>query len=210
MNTPSHAILNLALLSQTNDSEAFLIVAIGGILPDIPIFVFYGWAKFAAKLPEPKIWSEAYYQPTIQNLVAIFHSIPLAMFGWGTGYFYGWESLQLLCLSLILHSLFDLPVHHDDAHRHFFPVSNYRFISPVSYWDIKHYGRAVAFVEMVAVLIATVWVFPLVHSPVGKGLMVLVNGLYGWGYFRFYLLENANKTPSGAKLAEHEGAVDPN
>jgi hypothetical protein len=193
MNTPSHAILNLALLSQAHNSQAYLIIVMGGVLPDIPIFLFYGWAKFITKIPAAKIWSEAYYQPNLQNIVAIFHSIPLAMFGWGIAYFYNWESLQILCLSLILHSLFDLPVHHDDAHRHFFPVSHYRFISPISYWDINHYGRVVAFIEMVGVLFATVWVFPLLDSVIGKSLMLWVNGFYGWGYFYFYLRSQWSK-----------------
>jgi hypothetical protein len=38
MKTPSHAIINLATLSKTQHSEWNLIIVIGGILPDIPIF----------------------------------------------------------------------------------------------------------------------------------------------------------------------------
>lgn len=186
MNTPSHAILNLAFLNQIKHPQGNLIIVIGGVLPDIPIFLFYAWAKLIAKLPEQKIWSVAYYQPDIQNIVALFHSIPLAVFIFVVGYFAKWKGLQLLALSLILHFLLDLPVHNDDAHRHFFPFSNYRFISPLSYWDVNHYGRIVAFVEMLGVAIATVWLFPNIQSPLGKGLMVLVSAIYSCGYFYFY------------------------
>jgi hypothetical protein len=187
MNTPSHAILNLAILGKATHPEANLLIVLGGILPDIPIFLFYGWAKLIAKMPEHLIWSQGYYSPMMQTIVAISHSIPLAMIGLAIATFYQWKILQILCLSLILHSLFDLPVHHDDAHRHFFPFSNYRFISPLSYWDTKHYGSIVSLVEILLVFFATIRAFSWVESPIGKGLMILVNSLSVISYFYFYV-----------------------
>lgn len=187
MNTPSHAILNLTLLGKTIYPQANLVIVFGGVLPDIPIFIFYGWAKLIAKMPENKIWSEAYYHPAIQDIVALFHSIPLALIGLIIAWLLKQEILQIFCLSLVLHSLFDLPVHHDDAHRHFFPFSDYRLISPISYWNPKHYGNIVALIEIILVLLGTIWSFSMVHSSIGKGLMILVNGFYGFGYFYFYL-----------------------
>jgi len=182
MNTPSHAIINLALLASYGRPEANLSIAFGAILPDLPIFIFYGWAKWIAKMPERQIWSEAYYSPPMQTIVAAFHSIPVAALGWAIAFQFEWQIPQIICLSLILHSLLDLPVHNDDAHRHFFPVSNYRFVSPVSYWNPRQHGAIVAFLEILLVLFATVSVFSQVRSPVGQGLMVLVNGFYCLGY----------------------------
>ncbi|MGC9527315.1 MAG: hypothetical protein ACP5D7_17415 [Limnospira sp.] len=182
MNTPSHAIINLALLAGSGRPEANLLIVFGAILPDIPIFIFYGWAKWIAKMSERQIWSEAYYSPPVQTIVATCHSLPIAALGWAIAFQLGWQIPQLLCLSLILHSLFDLPVHNDDAHRHFFPLSNYRFISPVSYWNPRQYGAIVAFLEILLVLFATVSVWCQVRSPVGQGFMVLVNGFYCLGY----------------------------
>ena len=178
MKTPSHAIINLAILGRTQHSELNLLIVTGGILPDIPIFLFYFWAKYIARLPEATIWSKAYYEPFVQNIVALFHSIPLAGIGWLIAYYLGWPSVQILFVSLILHSLGDLPVHNDDAHRHFFPFSNYRFISPISYWDRKHYGSIVSLVEMLLVLLSTYRVFGFVNSYAGKGLLILVNAFY--------------------------------
>ena len=187
MNTPTHGIINLALLIKPQTPQANLAIVIGGILPDIPIFIFYLWAKFIARLPEVKIWSEAYYQPFIQNIVAIFHSIPLAIICWLISYYFGWQILQVICISLLLHSLLDLPVHNDDAHKHFFPFSNYRFISPISYWDPKHYGSIVALIEILLVLLATLRVFPGINSVIGKALIILVNIFYWGSYTYFYL-----------------------
>jgi len=119
--------------------------------------------------------------------VALFHSIPLAGIGWLIAYYLGWPSVQILFISMILHSLGDLPVHNDDAHRHFFPFSNYRFISPFSYWDRNHYGSIVSLVEMLLVLLSTFRVFGLVNSYFGKGLLILVNGFYLIGALLFYI-----------------------
>ena len=88
MNTPSHAILNLVILGKATHPEANLLIVLGGILPDIPIFLFYGWAKLIAKMPEHLIWSQGYYSPMMQAIVAISHSIPLAMIGLAIATFY--------------------------------------------------------------------------------------------------------------------------
>jgi hypothetical protein len=187
MKTPSHAIINLAILGRSQQSELNLLIVTGGILPDIPIFLFYFWAKYIARLPEATIWSKAYYEPFVQDIVALFHSIPLAVIGCLIAYYFGWQSVQILFLSMILHSLGDLPVHNDDAHRHFFPFSNYRFISPISYWDRKHYGSIVSFVEMLLVLLSTYRVFDFVNSYLGKGLLILVNCFYLIGAVFLYV-----------------------
>jgi hypothetical protein len=162
------------------------VIVFGGILPDVPIFIFYGWAKLIAKIPEGKIWSEAYYYPIIQDMLLYF-TLSFSVDRINHCLVIEAGNAANFCLSLILHSLFDLPVHHDDAHRHFFPFSDYRFISPISYWDPKHYGNIVTLIEIILVLLGTIWSFSMVHSPIGKGLMILVNGFYGFCYFYFYL-----------------------
>ncbi|MDJ1182702.1 hypothetical protein [Roseofilum casamattae] len=186
MNTPSHAILNLALLGKAKFPQYNLLIAFGGIAPDIPIFLFYGWAKLIAKLPESQIWSEAYYEPGWQTFIALSHSIPLATIILILAYWIDWQWLQLFCLSLICHSLLDLPVHHDDAHRHFFPFSNYRFNSPFSYWDVNHYGVWVSLVEMLLVIAATYYYWGNITSWFGKGTMLFVNIAYVVLWFLFY------------------------
>lgn len=187
MNTPGHYILNLALLGKIIPATENLAIALGAILPDLPIFVFYFVAKFIYKIPEGKIWSEAYYEPVWQNTVALFHSIPVALIGAAIFYRLDYKPGIILCVSLVCHSLLDLPVHHDDAHRHFFPLSNYRFISPFSYWDSNHHGRIVAFMEMALVLGVNPLVLSLLNSPWTKGIVIAIDLFYLFGYFRSYL-----------------------
>ncbi len=189
MNTPSHAILNLFAIDRAFSlTPALRWAAIGGgILPDLPIFGFYIWAKFAARLPESKIWSEAYYWPVTQAIVAVFHSIPIAVFLLAIATWQRWPVVQVLCLSCILHDLGDLPLHNSDAHRHFFPLSDWRFISPVSYWNPQHYGAIAAAVEFGMVAIASLVLGGRGVSAIGAIALVAVNLLYGVGYVRFYL-----------------------
>lgn len=187
MNTPGHYILNLALLGQTIAPEHNTAIALGAILPDIPIFGFYFVAKFIYQIPETKIWTEVYYEPFWQNLVAVFHSIPLALIGAIIFYYLNWQTGVILCLSMICHCLLDLPVHHHDAHRHFFPISNYRFISPFSYWDKNYHAQIVALIEIGLVIAVNPIVLSLLNSFWAKGIVILIDLFYLLGYYRFYL-----------------------
>ncbi|MBD2209058.1 hypothetical protein H6G64_16085 [Calothrix sp. FACHB-156] len=187
MNTPSHAILNLVVFNQQVRNQASYAIFIGAILPDVPIFLFYFLMKFIYRLPSRQIWSEAYYQPFWQGIISIFHSIPLALIGLIIAHFLNWKLIEVGFSSMVLHSLLDLPVHHNDAHRHFFPFSNYRFISPISYWDRNHYGGIIAFVEISLVLVASIYLFPTMRSPFTKGLLIIINVFYWGAYLRFYL-----------------------
>ena len=187
MNTPSHYIINFALLGKSMGSDYKIPIIIGAILPDIPIFIFYFLAKFVFQIPSGKIWSQAYYEPFWQDLIAIFHSFPIAIIGLLICLGLGWKSIAVLFVSMIIHDLCDLPVHNDDAHRHFFPFSNYRFISPISYWDPKHYGKYVAFGEMSLVLALTPLTLPLLSTNLAQVILIIINGFYWVAYLRFYL-----------------------
>ncbi|MGD2180132.1 hypothetical protein [Lusitaniella coriacea] len=186
MNTPSHYILNLAVLGTLSPGFNGAIT-LGAIAPDFPIFAFYLVVRAIEKRPKEKIWSEAYYEPFWQNCVAIGHSVPLAVLGLLVCLYCGWQPGTLFFGSAILHSCLDFPLHNDDAHRHFFPISDYRFISPVSYWDPRHYGKIAASIEFLLVLATVPIVFNLLESPISKGILGAIALLYLWGYSRLYL-----------------------
>ena len=59
----------------------------------------------------------------------------------------GRSALGLFALAALLHLAGDVPVHADDAHRHFWPLTDWRFHSPVSYWNPSQGGDWFAFVE---------------------------------------------------------------
>ncbi|NIR16188.1 MAG: hypothetical protein GWN86_20595 [Desulfobacterales bacterium] len=79
----------------------------------------------------------------------------------------------LFCLAALVSAIQDVFVHHDDAHAHFFPFSDYRFESPVSYWDPTHYGWYASTAEVILVLAASVWTYRRLETRWGKGLLVV-------------------------------------
>lgn len=195
MNTPSHAIINLAILGRKTHPKQNGAIVLGALIPDLAMFVFYGWVKLVSGLSEEQIWGEAYYEPFWQNVFDVWNSIPLAMIGIGLGVWVKsqtkWRPLgtaiALCCASILLHCLVDLPVHNDDAHRHFWPLSNLRFESPISYWDPNHYGQFFALFEISLVLILSLYSFRLIQSQFGKGMLILANLLMMAAFIVFYL-----------------------
>ena len=47
----------------------------------------------------------------------------------------------------LLHLLTDLPLHHNDGHPHFWPLTDWVYASPISYWDYAHHGAVVGPIE---------------------------------------------------------------
>jgi len=176
LNTPGHAVLNLAVLGHETDRRIDAAVVAGALLPDLPMVGFYAWARLVQGMPEGRIWSEAYFQPGWQAFFDVFNSVPLILVLLVVAYRMEWGAVQAFSLSMILHCALDLPLHHSDGHRHFFPLSDFRFESPVSYWEPGHYGHVVGALEIGLVLALTFLVLlPRYRSPWWKGGLLAAN-----------------------------------
>ena len=158
MNTPSHVVASLLVWRDEKDWLPISAVVLGAILPDLPMFGFYAYQRFWAGRSESEMWSELYFEPGWQLLFDWFNSIPIAIALIGFCQLLGFRWGMLLCASALLHMCCDLPVHHSDAHRHFLPLSNWRFESPVSYWDPKHHGLYFAAAELLFSVLACTFV----------------------------------------------------
>jgi hypothetical protein len=177
MNTPAHAIINL-LLFRKKDREIHTIpIVAGALLPDVPIFVFYGWARCNG-LDERSIWRQDYFDSGWQLVFDAFHSLPLLGLAWFMAWRARMNALAVFSASMFVHSLFDLPVHHDDAHRHFWPLSDVRFSSPVSYWDPAHFGQFVGLLELLVVMAGGAWLLCQAQTPQGRNIIVSVMLFY--------------------------------
>ena len=156
MDTGAHIICNLVVQSRSSESRIFAAVLIGAILPDLPIMLFYAWESLVMNSAESEIWSELYFLPAWQNFFDTFNSLPLIAVLLALGIYFKKQLISVVALSMALHVLLDLPFHHDDAHRHFFPFSDWRFFSPVSYWDPKYHGDIMHIVQILIVIIGLV------------------------------------------------------
>ena len=124
---------------------------LGAVLPDLPIVVLWATATFAWRQPQQVTWSETYFRPAWQTAVDVPHALPVLALalaatwlpGRGDPHARGMRAAawwRVLLVSMMLHALGDLLTHHDDAHRHLWPLSDWRLASPVSYWDPRHHG----------------------------------------------------------------------
>jgi hypothetical protein len=148
MNTPAHVILNLFLLRGEEKKSNQAAVTFGALLPDLPIYGFYFYEKVIQKVPESVIWRKHYLLGSWQNFFDVFHSIPLAAAGLALSVLKRAKTCVLLFVSILLHLVTDFFLHNDDAHGHFFPLTDWRFYSPVSYWDPQHHGTIATWIEI--------------------------------------------------------------
>ena len=163
MNSPTHTLIALAALSKKGDSKRNWAVFIGSIIPDAFIYVCWVWLTFVKGESQSRIWDEIYFQPPMQLTASIFNSIPiyigLALLGWKFRAKLWAKALMFFALAALLHIAFDLPVHNDDAYAHFWPFSDWRYISDYSYWDPDHHSGIVSIVEAIIGIgaIAILW-----------------------------------------------------
>lgn len=189
MNTPAHAILNLALLGRGADRAFAAPILAGALLPDLPIFGFYLWNRFFMDASERVIWGDLYFRASWQSLFDVFNSIPLAALGALAAWWAGSRGWLLFFASLALHALLDLPLHRADAHRHFLPFSDWRFESPVSYWDPAHYGAWSSAFEILAVIAASGVLWRVYPRTAPRAILALICMLSLAGWFVFHGLQ---------------------
>jgi hypothetical protein len=159
MHTQTHMLIASGLMARRSSTAVNWAAALGGLLPDVPMFVMFAWNRFVDGISPQVIFDQLYFQPTWQTTVAIAHSIPLSLALLGAGFALKWDWLKVFAAAVLLHIAFDLPLHVDDAHAHFWPFTMWIFESPVSYWDRRHYGGYVMVLEiaLALVMMAVLW-----------------------------------------------------
>ncbi|MGI9385022.1 MAG: hypothetical protein ACR2PO_17865 [Methyloligellaceae bacterium] len=158
MNTPTHILVSAALFARPDDARRNVAALAGALLPDLSIYVMYGLAK-AGGVPEYEIWGTLHFTPFWQDWAAAANSVPIYAVLMVLALARNWAAAQVFCLSALAHIALDLPFHNDDAHRHFWPISDWRFRSPVSYWNPDHHGLWVSMVEvgLALLLVIVLW-----------------------------------------------------
>ncbi|RMD80516.1 MAG: hypothetical protein D6809_00965 [Gammaproteobacteria bacterium] len=130
----------------------------GALLPDLPLLLYYLWARLGAGLSEAQVWSKGYFEDgPWQDLIDACHAFPLLLPAWLAARWAQAEAASALLASMLLHAGADFLLHHDDAHRQLFPLSDWRFRSPVSYWDPRYHGAWASVAEAALVLIGGWW-----------------------------------------------------
>lgn len=170
MNTPAHIVASAVFLGRERWQRAWGPITLGALLPDLPMFGFYVVQRLRGT-PEAVIWDDRYFDADWQYFFDLFNSFPLLALAGFVAWRAGATRALALVASMALHCLFDLALHHDDAHGHFEPLTSWRFASPLSYWDPAHYGRIVAALEVAGTLAGAFVLFRRGGAWRGVGLV---------------------------------------
>ncbi|MGR3486333.1 MAG: cobalamin biosynthesis protein CobQ [Paracoccaceae bacterium] len=159
MNTPAHLIFGLAAFGRPHRPAVTCAALIGALLPDLSLYALAGWHLQVIGTSPEIVFRELYYSEAWQSIFRIDNSfviwgLLLALAAWRRS---AWAIA--LTGAALLHLALDFPLHNDDARAHFWPLTEWVFVSPVSYWDTAHHGAAVAVVEVAACLAATALVW---------------------------------------------------
>ncbi len=191
MHTPGHALLNLAVLGSIVGHEAAVLA--GAVVPDVPIVILYLREK-ARGTPDDIIWSQVYQRRHWLAIIHGAHSLPLGGLATLLSFLFASPALVAFFCSMSAHALCDLPVHAHDAHRHFFPFSSYRFISPISYWDPRYHGRTVAWIEALLIAACSVFIYCVLAprwtrlAPSTVAILLLTTNLwYAQSFYRSFV-----------------------
>lgn len=151
---------------------------VGALVPDAAMFVFYAVERFWLGSSEREIWSTRYFLPRWQDFFDLFNSVPIVAVGMIVAWNLRRRGWLIFFASMLLHIACDLPLHHDDGHRHFWPLIQWRYQSPVSYWDVNHFGRPAAIAELLLFVGCFAWSFKR-HADgsirIGISLLALIH-----------------------------------
>lgn len=186
MMTQTHFLVAAALLCRPERSaRQNIAILAGAFAPDAALYTLFVWAMVTG-IPQDQLWDVVYFAEPMTTFTAIFNSAPLYVaititgialvrpasvelagphapdtpVGFGRFLAPSYTNMALLFgLAALTHLAADLPVHVEDAHPHFWPVTDWRFVSPVSYWDPRHFGGQFAIFEALLGVVLSVIVF---------------------------------------------------
>ncbi len=159
MNTPAHLIFGIAAFGRPDARAVTAAALLGAFIPDASLYGLVAWHLQVMGTPANVVFDQLYYSEGWQQIFRVDNSIVL----WGIALMVAamFRSPVFIALSgaALLHLLLDFPLHNDDARAHFWPLTNWKFFSPVSYWSPAHYGNIVGPIEIIAVLLTSVWLW---------------------------------------------------
>lgn len=129
----------------------------GSLLPDVPIYTFFVIHTFILGTKQQYMWDVLYFESAWVPIFTLSHSLMLWPFLFAAGMYLKQHLLMYTAGAATLHVCLDFFVHNDDAYAHFWPLIDWKFISPISYWDPAHFGQIVGAIDAVVILGLLLW-----------------------------------------------------
>jgi hypothetical protein len=159
MNTPAHILLAAGLFAKPDCPKITAGAIIGGFIPDLSLYTMAAFSLLVEGNSPRYVFDVQFFSNTWQQVFAVDNSFVL----WGLLLLFAlWLRkawLIVFAAAAISHLCLDFPLHHTDARMHFWPISNWIFHSPVSYWNPHYHGNLIAALErlMVAGVMIILW-----------------------------------------------------
>jgi len=174
MNTPAHLLLGAALFSKRDNTRLLTGALLGGLLPDLSLYVMAGVSIFILGITPNVVFSELYFSDSWQLVFSIDNSFLIWAVALAAAWYFKSPFFIALTSAALLHLACDFPLHNDDARLHFWPLTDWRFESPLSYWDSQHHAGIVAPLEGAAVAAALLYLLTgTLRFGIKLGLVVL-------------------------------------
>lgn len=175
MNTPAHLALSLAVLGRRSRRGDWWWIGAGALLPDVFLYV----AHFARGR------AGADWTALNASLSDAANSFPLWSLILALAFLLGARGPALLAGSALLHLALDLPLHATDAHLHFWPLTDWRFRSPLSFWDADRHGAVVGMLEGVLFLVCWVAIWRRLDRPLHRAAALALFVVYAAAFVHF-------------------------
>lgn len=159
MNTPAHLIFAATAFGGKTDQWVLGAAVLGGFLPDLSLYAMAGFSIFALGIEPETVFRDLYFSDQWQLVFGIDNSFVLWGLALAIAVLARSQIWFALCAGALLHIALDFPLHGEDARMHFWPLTDWKFISPFSYWDNRAGGRWIGLIEtsltliMVAILL---------------------------------------------------------
>ncbi len=188
MMTQTHILLAAAIYARPRAPMRTFTAIAGGLFPDLALTILFVVARLsgvsAEKIFGQLFWSERWSAIMAPGNSFVVFTVLILLGIWvsklgGRAKAVG-TLIIIFCVSALLHLVTDFFLHADDARVQFWPISDWVFHSPVSYWDVRYYG---AWVQPLEILFAIGCISLLIMRFKGK----FVRGVLG-GVLLLYLL----------------------
>ncbi|MBT0959171.1 cobalamin biosynthesis protein CobQ [Alphaproteobacteria bacterium KMM 3653] len=148
MNTPAHLIFGAAAFARPGAPWVTAAALAGGLAPDCSLYLMACWHLFVLGTDPQTVFGQLYFSDSWMRVFRVDNSFVLWGIGLGVALWLrsGWAIA--FTGAALLHLAFDFPLHHDDGRPHFWPISDWVFESPYSYWDRMHHGQFVGLIEV--------------------------------------------------------------
>lgn len=157
MNTPAHLIFGVSLFGKRDQPKVNAAALAGAFAPDFSLYAMTAVSIWGMGIPAERVFRELYYSEAWQRVFAIDNSFIL----WALGLLVALGLRSAVGVAFgaagLLHIALDFPLHTHDARRHFWPVTDWIFESPVSYWDNAAHAGTVGPIVAVACAALVFW-----------------------------------------------------